>query len=326
CDASTPAPASAASADAPPARTSAPTRPGTFEWHTYTGDGGTRRYKLFVPGSYDRSRPAPLVVMLHGCTQDPDDFARGTRFNQVADSAGVLVAYPEQTAAENPQKCWSWWDPAHQRAGSGQAAQIAGITREVMARHAVDPSRVYVAGISAGGAMAVNVAVSFPTLYAAVGVHSGIAYGAARDVPSALAAMRAPAADPDPAADDAVTQALRARGTPLPLIAYHGEADAVVNVRNAAGLAGQWMLAHDRAFPGREMATFVKHVRERFEVVGGLEIRQVHDYPRIPVLATTVGELGHAWSGGSPEGTYTDPRGPDASREMLRFFLANPMR
>ncbi|MBV9109063.1 MAG: PHB depolymerase family esterase, partial [Gemmatimonadetes bacterium] len=147
--------------------------PGTFEWHTWSGDAGTRRYKLFIPAGYDRARPAPLVVMLHGCTQDPDDFARGTRFNQLAGDAGVLVAWPEQPAEQQVQKCWSWYDPAHQAAARGEPAVIAGITREVMAGHAVDPKRVYVAGVSAGAAMAVNVAASYPELFAAVASHSG---------------------------------------------------------------------------------------------------------------------------------------------------------
>ncbi|HEU0012436.1 MAG TPA: PHB depolymerase family esterase [Longimicrobium sp.] len=313
----------AAAGTAPGVDRNAPVREGTFEWHTYTGDEGTRRYKLFVPGSYDRRRPAPLVVMLHGCTQDPDDFARGTRFNQVADSAGVLVVYPEQTAAGHPQKCWTWYDPEQRLPGSGQTGQIAAITREVMGSHAVDPSRVYVAGISAGGAMAMNVAVTEPLLYAAVGVHSGIIYGAAIDVESALEAMRS-GGSLNESSRELLEAALRARGAPMPLIVFHGQADVVVNPQNALTMAGQWAEVHDRAFPGRGMAVFIKHVRERFEVENGLEVRGIIDMPNVPVAGKIVGGLGHAWSGGSPEGTYTDPRGPDASREMLRFFLAHP--
>ncbi|HEV7588043.1 MAG TPA: PHB depolymerase family esterase, partial [Longimicrobium sp.] len=128
---------------------------GTFEWHTYTGEAGTRRYELFVPAGLQASRRAPLVVMLHGCTQGPDDFARGTRFNALAAEAGVIVAWPEQTGEHHPQKCWVWFDPANQASGRGEPALIAGITREVMAAHRVDPKRVYVAGVSAGAAMAV---------------------------------------------------------------------------------------------------------------------------------------------------------------------------
>lgn len=275
------------------------------EWHTYDGEGGTRRYRLHVPPGVDPSSPAPLVVMLHGCTQDADDFARGTRFDALADSAGVIVAWPEQTAAHHPQKCWTWYDPAHQGRGAGEPAIIAGIAREVMATHAVDPRRVYVAGVSAGGAMAVNVAASYPELFAAAGVHSGVAYRAASTVPQALAVMRGGAEDesalPPPLAD--------ADCAPLPaLIVFHGAEDAVVSPANAEQLAGQWA----RAAGAKD---FLRDER----TVGGRTVR-VDRYG--PVMeAWRVEGLGHAWSGGSAEGTFTDPAGPDASREMLRFFL-----
>src|SRR5687768_1449514 len=183
---------------AEPAAAPAPSAAGSsFEWATYTGPAGTRRYKVFVPTGYEPSFPPPLVVMLHGCTQDPDDFARGTRFNALADSVGAIVAYPEQTAQLHPQKCWTWYDVANQRAESGEAAIVADITREVMGRYAVDPSRVYVGGVSAGGIMAINTAASHPDLYAAVGVHSGTAYGAASNVMEGLAAMRSGPANPE---------------------------------------------------------------------------------------------------------------------------------
>ena len=285
----------------------------SFEWATYTGPEGTRRYRLFVPDGYEPWFPPPLVVMLHGCTQDPDDFARGTRFNALADSAGAIVVYPEQTAAHNPQKCWNWFNPAHQRSGAGEPAIIAGITREVMGRYAVDSTRVYIGGVSAGGAMAVNTAASHPTLYAAVGVHSGIPWRAVSDVAGALAAMRTGPANPDALVEPA-REVLRAAGRDwLPMIVFHGAADAVVNAENGRRLASQWAVAGG-----------AKDFLRSEEQIGGLTVVKDRFGPATELWM--VEGLGHAWSGGSPEGTYTDARGPDASREMLRFFLSHPRR
>ncbi|HEX6373250.1 MAG TPA: PHB depolymerase family esterase [Longimicrobium sp.] len=301
-----PAPAPSAASPAPSAASLS-----SFEWAAYTGPEGTRRYRLFIPAGYEPRFPPPLVVMLHGCTQDPDDFARGTRFNALAEPAGAIVVYPEQTAAHNPQKCWNWFDPAHQRADAGEPAIIAGITREVMGRYAVDPARVYIGGVSAGGIMAVNTAASYPDLYAAVGVHSGTAYGAATDLPSALAAMRGGPANPDALVEPA-RSILRASGrTWLPMIVFHGAADAVVNAENGRRLASQWAVAGG-----------AKDFLRSEEEIGGLTVVKDRFGPATELWI--VQGLGHAWSGGSPEGTYTDARGPDASREMLRFFLSHP--
>lgn len=303
----------AAATDPPSTHAGSPAQaPGTFEWHTWQGDAGPRRYRLYLPSSYDPSHPAPLVVMLHGCTQDPDDFARGTRFNDVADPAGVIVAWPEQTGSHQPQKCWSWYDPAHQRAG-GEPAVIAGITREVAARYAVDPRRVYIAGVSAGAGMAVNTAASYPELYAAVAAHSGVPYRAAAGVPHALAVMKSGSTDPAILAY-ALHDALG--GRVLPLLAIHGGADAVVAPVNSRQLAAQWAgVLGVHASPA-----------ERRED-GGLEVETTR-WPGVDGSAAVellvVSGLGHAWSGGSPEGTFTDPRGPDASRIILRFLLAHP--
>ncbi|HEV2150261.1 MAG TPA: PHB depolymerase family esterase, partial [Longimicrobiaceae bacterium] len=180
---------------APPSDAAPPTvREAAFTWETSAPEAGARRYRLFIPASHDASRPAPLLVMLHGCTQDPDDFARGTRMNEVAEEHGLLVAYPEQPAAGNPQKCWNWYEPAHQERGRGEPEEIARIVREVMAAHRVDPARVYVAGVSAGGAMALTLAASYPELFAAAGSHSGVAYRAAAGMQEALQVMQRGAA------------------------------------------------------------------------------------------------------------------------------------
>jgi len=285
---------------------------GTFEWHTYAGEAGTRRYRLFLPAGRGGSRPAPLVVMLHGCTQDPDDFARGTRFDQIAAERGVIVAWPEQTGEHHPQKCWTWYDPSHQGSGRGEPALVAGIAREVMARHAVDPRRVYVAGVSAGAGMAVNAAAAYPELFVAVASHSGVPYRAAAGVPHAMAVMRG--GSPDPAIlAYALQDALGGRR--LPLLAIHGAADAVVSATNSRQLAAQWagVLALSASPAERATEGSLAVERTRWKAADG----------STAVELVIVDGLGHAWSGGSPEGTYTDARGPDAARLVLDFLLAH---
>lgn len=261
---------------------------------------GGRMYKLYVPAGA-RGRAAPLVVMLHGCTQSPDDFATGTRMNALAEEHGCLIAYPEQIAAANSARCWNWFNTADQHRDRGEPALIAAITREVMARHQVDARRVYVAGLSAGGAAAAVMAATYPDLYAAIGVHSGLACGAARDVASAMTAMR-----------DGATDAARA-AIPVPAIIFHGDRDSTVNPRNADAVLAQLM--------PREGLT--PHTT-RGQVPGGHAWRRTvfaDRSGRERLEQWDVTGLGHAWSGGDRAGSYTDPAGPDASREMLRFFL-----
>lgn len=264
-----------------------------------------REYKLYVPPQAGE-RPLPLVVMLHGCTQDPDDFAAGTCMNEAGRVKGCFVLYPAQSTQANPQRCWNWFKHSHQERGRGEPALLAGMTRHIMAEHAVDASRVYVAGLSAGGAMAAILGATYPDLYAAVGVHSGLKAGAARDLPSALQSMRSGAVASD------VTH------SPVPTIVFHGDADATVHPLNgeqvsaaAAGLAaGTPEIDRQRAAGGRSYT------------------RSVHRGPDGSIVAEhwVVHGSGHAWSGGSSQGTYTDPQGPDATAQMLRFFLDHPRR
>ena len=244
----------------------------------------------------------PLVVMLHGCTQSPDDFATGTRMNHAAEAHGFIVAYPAQTGTANAQKCWNWFNPADQRRDGGEASLIAGISRQVMHDFAIDPSKVYVAGLSAGAAAAAIMANTYPELYAAVGIHSGLACGAAQNMQSAFTAMRR--------GNDG--RARTATGRIVPAIVFHGNRDTTVNPRNADAVVAQ-------AVQGQSLRTQV----ETAQVPNG------HAYTctsRIDGDGNTLTEqwvvhgAGHAWSGGSPDGSYTDPRGPDATAEMLRFF------
>lgn len=279
----------------------------SFEAHSFSSAVGRRDYKLYVPSGY-RGEPVPLVVMLHGCTQSPDDFAAGTRMNALGEELNFLVAYPAQGQAANASRCWNWFNTGDQRRDAGEPSLIAGITRQVMQAFRVDSSQVFVAGLSAGGAMAATLGATYPDLYAAVGVHSGLACGAARDMPSAFKAM-----------SQGAPPALRRQGVrPAPAIVFHGDRDTTVNPRN-----GEYVIAQSRAGEALKVST----LEGRSE--GGLRYhRTIHSDARgAPILEHwVVHGAGHAWSGGSPDGTYTDPSGPDASREMVRFFKNHRLR
>jgi poly(hydroxyalkanoate) depolymerase family esterase len=293
----------------PPHRSDVATGGGRFLAGSYRNTAGSRDYKLYVPSGY-RGQAVPLVVMLHGCTQSPDDFAAGTRMNVLAEEQIFLVAYPAQAASANASKCWNWFRPGDQQRGGGEPSLIAGITRQVMADYALDPERVYVAGLSAGGAAAAIMGMTYPDLYAAIGVHSGLACGAASDLASAFAAMQQGEAAPGRGARRA------SRGSRLvPTIVFHGDCDNTVHPRN-----GDWVIQQSRATPMPDLRTTVQHGR----VPGGRAYRRtLHADARGQTILEhwVIHGAGHAWSGGSPAGSYTDPQGPDATREFLRFFL-----
>ena len=268
---------------------------------SFTCTAGTRSYKLYIP-SKSAAEPRPLLVMLHGGTQDADDFAVGTRMNEVAEELGFIVAYPIQPKAANASLCWNWFLPAHQRRDAGEPAIIAGITRELITEHDIDPHRVFIAGLSAGGAMAAIMGETYPDLYAGIGVHSGLATGTASDLPSAFAAMRG-------------TNGKRQRRA-LPemrTIVFHGDADNIVHPSNAALIVGgQGTDSKHTSQPGAGKTFTRRTVQDR----SGKTVAE--DW--------TIHGSGHAWSGGSGDGSYTDPHGPDASREMIRFFLESHSR
>ena len=277
-----------------------------FGEDVFANQAGSRAYKLYVPSGYNE-QPLPLVVMLHGCTQSPDDFAAGTRMNDLAEEGTFLVAYPAQTQSANVSKCWNWFSPADQRRDQGEPSLLAGITRQIMRDFRVQPARVYIAGLSAGGAAAAIMGATYPDLYAAIGVHSGLACGAASDIPSAFAAMRQGRSD--------IARGNGA-GRAVPTIVFHGDRDTTVNPVN-----GDQVIAQSKA--AAELRTTVT----TGEAPGGVRYTctvQTDENGQSILEQWVLRGAGHAWSGGSTAGSYTEPRGPDASREMMRFFLQCP--
>lgn len=283
--------------------------PGAFQPGLFANAAGQRAYKLYRPRTAptDGGRPA-LVVMLHGCTQNPDDFAAGTRMNILAEARGWWVLYPAQSTSANSSGCWNWFKPGDQQRGLGEPAILAGMAADIVARAGIDPGRVFVAGLSAGGAMAVTLAATHPELFAAAGVHSGLPHGSAHDLMSALSAMRQGAASHGPAHR-------------VPTIVFHGDQDNTVHPCN-----GQAVVRQARR-SGAVKAADARHdgpveTERSRKPEGHRYTRSVHrdDHDRVDAEHWLIHGAGHAWSGGSPAGSYTDPRGPDASSEMLRFF------
>ena len=283
-------------------------KPGSFIEGDYSCAQGGLQYRLYTPVGSTRRR-LPLIVMLHGCTQSAADFAAGTAMNRLADELGFLVLYPEQSRRANPNRCWNWHRPSNQIRGSGEAAVIAGMTRHILDRCRGNGARIYIAGISAGGAAAAIIAAAYPKLYVAVGVHSGVPVGAIATIGDALTAMRGQAPAP--------TGGTKA---PLPMILFHGDRDRVVHPSNADGFVSQLRRSSPRA---------LNAVSEQDIAPGGRSFtRTLYRHGRGPVMLEewTVHGSGHAWSGGSRAGGHTDPDGPDASRAMASFFLARRRR
>jgi poly(hydroxyalkanoate) depolymerase family esterase len=274
---------------------------GTFVEAHYTNSAGTRAYKLYVPSGYNGQK-LPLIIMLHGGTQSADDFAGGTRMNVRAEEDNCFVAYPIQPGHANVSTCWNWFRPEDQCRDRGEPSLIAGITRQIIKDYSVDPERVYVAGFSAGGAAAAVLIATYPDLYAAAGVHSGLAYGSAGDVMSAFAAMRG-SSNPN--------RVFACPDKAVPTIVFHGENDRIVHPANAEEIVGSIKVTASRTdfrrgqVSGGRAYTRTSYINAEGQVV-------VEDW--------RINGSGHAWSGGHPAGSYTDAHGPDAAKEMLRFF------
>lgn len=308
-----------------------------------TNAAGTRNYKLWIPDRYNKRTAVPLVLMLHGCLQTPDDFAAGARMNEVADAHNFLVAYAEQPASANPYKCWNWFDPAHQTRGAGEPSLLAAIVGDVRATHKVDPDRIYAVGVSAGGAMVSILGAAYPELFNGLGISAGIEYKAATDVLGALAAQKNGGPDPNgqgTQAYQAIIGAMTATTTPgkttrraspvvrlrpVHVIVFHGTLDAVVSPVNGDQVIAQWAQTNDLLDDARDNNSmddaadsttngsvpnghnFTRHVYKDTAGKSLLEKWIVHD-------------MKHAWPGGSTAGSYTDPKAPHASAEMWRFF------
>jgi poly(hydroxyalkanoate) depolymerase family esterase len=271
----------------------------------YANRAGNREYRLYVPSCYT-GQGLPMIVMLHGGTQTADDFAAGTRMNELAERHQFLVVYPEQSIKVNPRRYWSWFQPADQKRGKGEPSLIADLTNHLIEEYAVERGRVYVAGFSAGAAMAAVMAACYPDVYAGVGVHSGLAYGAANDVTSALAVMK-----------QGVPASKLPDGGRVPLIVFHGDEDPIVDHVNAQCLVDVRLHAATR-----QRVQYPRLITTEQVPDGRRYTRTVFvDAKRNPYVELwTIHGGGHAWSGGSPRGSYTDPRGPNASAELLRFF------
>jgi poly(hydroxyalkanoate) depolymerase family esterase len=276
-------------------------RQGSFTRAVFSDDQGRRSYKLYIPAHATPGALMPLVVMLHGCTQTPDDFATGTGMNLLADERGFMVAYPAQPVSANRNRCWNWFRPTDQARDRGEPALIAGIARQILRDHPADPRRVYIAGLSAGGAAAAIAANAYPDIFAAAGVHSGLPIGAAQGPASAFLAMQAGSLGSH-------------QSVAMPTIIFHGDADQTVHPRNG------------RAVAARALGSFPRLT----ETVRNSSSKGGHKFSKTAHRAQnrksyceywTVAGAGHAWSGGKATGTFADPKGPDASREMVRFFL-----
>lgn len=305
------------------------TRVGNWTYGSVTAPAGSRNYALWVPAGYDKHKATPLVMMLHGCMQKPEDLAAISGMNAVAEKHSFLVVYPEQIATANPLKCWNWFDPKHQTRGSGEPSLLAAIVEKVQSSHNVNVRQIYVVGISAGGAMAVVMAATYPDLFSGVGTSAGLAFKSATSVESGLAAMKQ--GNPDPRqlgllAYTAMNDGLRVRRKKsLPLIVFQGSADPYVNPLNADQLITQWASANDYLDDGKDNQSANA---QTVEAVAG-NIPGGHSYAR-SIYSDKAGRLlmekwivkglAHAWSGSPAAGAFADPKGPNASEEMWRFF------
>ncbi|MEM9557440.1 MAG: PHB depolymerase family esterase [Acidobacteriota bacterium] len=299
----------------------APVLAGTFSQETFAG----RSYWLFVPDAYSAGTPAPLLLMLHGCTQSGNGFATSTAMNPIAEAEGFLVAYPTQPGSANGSQCWNWFEPVHQSRGGGEPAHLAGVVGDVAGQYAIDADRVFVAGFSAGAAMAVILGATYPDVFSAIGVHSGLEYKAATSATSAFSAMFSggPPADPQ---GQLAYQAMGPRARVVPTMVIHGTSDFTVATVNGDLALSQWAQTNDLASDGIDQNDIddTPEQVEAGQVAGGRTFtRSVYeDSAGTPILEKIlVDGMGHNWSGGPLGGTFTDPDGPDASRLLADFFL-----
>jgi len=291
----------------------------------YTSSEGTRPWRLFVPSRATNAMPSMLLVMLHGCTQSANDFAAGSRMDVVAEEQGYFVLYPEQLAKANARSCWNWFDAAHQMHGHGEPSLIAGMVNEIARKYAIDAARVHLVGVSAGAAMATLTAVAYPQQFATLTSASGIGWRAATDVVRALTVMQKGGGDGLPTSQMMIA-AMGSTARAVPTLVLHGGRDAVVNAKNADDLATQWVGVHDalRARNGEPALLADAAAATRSDngyTVNERSWRDSKGSARVTLIR--IEDLGHAWSGGSTVGTFTDAKGPDASRLIAAFCAAH---
>lgn len=304
-----------------------------WQQYLYSDAHGCHPYFVYTPEkTYRATSPVPLIVMLHGCTQTAMDFALGTSMNLLADQHGFVVLYPQQTRISNYKRCWNWFLPTNQQRGCGEPARIVGMIkslRQNLADCTIDPARIYVAGLSAGASMAVILGATYPDLFAAIGVHSGLEYQAATNVQSAFQAMRSGGPDSQRQGHAAYT-AMGNLSRIVPAMIFHGTNDMTVAPENGDQVAQQWMQTNHLA----SSSTYIADFNRPTHAIPG-QVANGHPYVVAAWHASNgdevqaywkIGGMGHAWSGGNPAGSHTDPRGPNASVAMYDFFMAHPMR
>jgi poly(hydroxyalkanoate) depolymerase family esterase len=301
-------------------------------WQSFTYQDSTSSYPYFVytPTTYHVGKAVSLLVMLHGCTQTAEDFAAGTRMNQLAEQYGFIVAYPQQMRKANPTLCWNWFRSAHQFRDRGEPNRIAHIVQAIRrntSQWTIDSNQIYVSGASAGAAMAVILGATYPDIFAAIGVHSGVEYQAVTNIISAFKMMRHRGPNPVLQGQKAY-EAMGSYQRVMPIIVFQGTRDRVVPPINGDQVVQQWMQTNRLASEGLYQANFKNPAATTTaQVPGGYEYtvyswkdsrgKEIQAYWKIH-------GLGHAWSGGSPEGSHTDPQGPNASEFMYQFFMNHP--
>lgn len=302
-----------------------------WQQYTYRDSVGTYLYSVYTPDNYRVGTAVPLIVMLHGCSQSALDFAAGTLMNQVAEQHNCIVVYPQQASKHNQNRCWNWFLPANQTRGAGEPARIVGIVQAIQQNTAmwtIDATRIYAAGLSAGGAMATILGATYPNLFAAIGIHSSLGYQAATNIGSGLRAMRN--GGPDPVQQGQIAyQTMGDIARIVPCIVFHGTKDRTVVPTNGDQVVQQWMKTNELASHGSYSADFSRpssvtsgQVSNGYSYV----IARWHDSKGAAVQEYwKIGKMGHAWSGGSPSGSFTDPLGPNASLAMYTFFMAHAM-
>ncbi|MGB8955928.1 MAG: PHB depolymerase family esterase [Tumebacillaceae bacterium] len=306
---------------------------GKWEQFSYSGTGGSRPYFVYTPAGYTVGTTVPVVVMLHGCTQTPADFAAGTGMNELADANNFIVVYPQQTSSYNQNQCWNWFEAAHQARGAGEPAIIAGIVKQVQAntsKWSVDSNRVYVTGLSAGAGMSVIMGATYPDVFAAIGVDAGLEYKAATTMNDAFTVMRQ--GGPNPVAQgQAAYNAMGSSARVMPTIVFQGTGDYTVYPINGDQVIQQWMETNRLASGGAYNANFNAPSVKSTGKVNTSQGRSYTTYQWKDNNGNLIEEywkvdgMSHAWSGGSTSGSYTDPNGPNATQAMYSFFMNHPM-